>query len=121
MGSIVVLQVPPGSIVFMQGIVVDTEDGMDRVLTALRRAAGHDQFAVITDDGDGEVEVWGADVDIMAKLAEHGLGICGHVVIEMGGGARGADGRHHFTDVPMKCVLPLRHEGDHDYRHIGPS
>lgn len=75
-----VLQVPPGSILVLSNVTGPNYGGRpgddDRqflhgVVTEVKRAAGHERFAVLVLNGEhGTADVWGPDTDIEQALIE---------------------------------------------------
>lgn len=64
--------VEPGSLVVLPAAYVparEESEVMDTIVAAVMVAAGHRQFAVLW-IGDGAVEVWGPDVDLVQKVRE---------------------------------------------------
>lgn len=56
-----------GSIVVLRDVEFDG-DVMAGVVESMRDLVGHDRFLVIALAGDGDLETWGPDVDLRAKL-----------------------------------------------------
>lgn len=73
MASISVHPIPEHSIILLKGIdFKDDGEGIERLTQIVEKTAGHKNFCIIQqfDDGDGEVEVWGPDTDLEAKIRE---------------------------------------------------
>lgn len=65
----VVGPIPEGGIVLLSGIAPGGEDPewQEHVVDALVDITGHSRFVLLS-PSDGDVEVWGPDVDLKAKL-----------------------------------------------------
>lgn len=67
--DIKVVQVPPRSIVLLRGLAID--DQLPRLVEAFTETLGHRDFVILhARSGDGDIEVWGPDVDLKAKVRE---------------------------------------------------
>lgn len=60
--------VPEGSVLVLTGL--NLGDEMPVLLDEIRRVAGHNQFTIIYAPNEAELEVWGPDVDLAAKVEE---------------------------------------------------
>lgn len=58
-----------GSIVVLRDVEFEP-DVMAGVVESMRDLVGHDRFLVVALAGDGDLETWGPDVDLRAKLEE---------------------------------------------------
>jgi hypothetical protein len=68
-----VVQVPEGSVILLTGVYGSEVDGWsfeDQMVREVTRAAGHDRFTIISVVDDVDIEVWGPDVDLAAKVRE---------------------------------------------------
>jgi hypothetical protein len=71
--DIKVVQVPEGSVLLLTGMAFAADDdgsGIARLSEAIEAAVGHRQFVTIVSDVDGDIEVWGPDVDLKAKVEQ---------------------------------------------------
>ena len=69
MAAVEVHEIPPGSLVALRGVEL-TEASADRLVQALTDRIGHDQFVLLTVADDADVEVWGPDTDVRARLEQ---------------------------------------------------
>lgn len=67
MAAAEVHQVPPGSIVVLRDVVLDGDAGA-MLTTELANMLGHSKFLLLTTVHGGDVEVWGPDDDLTAKV-----------------------------------------------------
>lgn len=63
------VKVPVGSVLVLSGVEFGG-DSLDDFADEVERACAHRQFAILVVDDGGEVEVWGPDVDLKAKVQE---------------------------------------------------
>lgn len=71
------VQVLPGSVLVLTGVDFGVDefaplgrDPLSELADEIERAAGHRLFVILQVDDGGEVEVWGPDVDLKAKVQE---------------------------------------------------
>jgi len=64
----VVGPVTEGSIVVLSGVDVGMHG--KEIVEVVRQMAGHDQFAVLWLSDGGDVEVWGQDTDVKARVQQ---------------------------------------------------
>lgn len=63
--------VPEGSVLVLTGVDLhEMPDQLSLFVDEIRRVAGHNRFVVIHAQDDAELEVWGPDVDLRAKVEE---------------------------------------------------
>lgn len=73
MASISIHPIPEHSIIFLQGVdFKDDGEGMKSLLEIVEKTAGHKNFCVLQhfEDNKANVEVWGPDTDLEAKIRE---------------------------------------------------
>lgn len=58
-----------GSIVVLRNVEFDPEI-MAGVVETMKDIAGHDRFLVLALAGDGDLETWGPDVDLRARVVD---------------------------------------------------
>lgn len=69
-------QILPGSVVVLTGFkweAGDTDESapfMEALVNEIQRATGHGQFVILHLGEDADVEVWGPDTDLKAKVDE---------------------------------------------------
>ena len=69
-----VLEAPPGSVIVLKDVLLTDPDDVEydanlrHMLHTLYEALGHEQFAVITIEGDSDVQCWGPDADLKARI-----------------------------------------------------
>lgn len=75
--SVEVLPVPEGSIIVLRNVAFGgDDDAINNVVESLREGLGHDKFVMLHLNDGGEVDVWGPDVDVAAKIRDL-LGLAG--------------------------------------------
>jgi hypothetical protein len=62
--------VEPGSVILLTGVVLGEPELMTDALETIAEAVGHTQFVLIQAEEGADVEVWGPDVDLKAKVEQ---------------------------------------------------
>jgi hypothetical protein len=65
-----VVQVPEGSVILLTGVHVPEIEGDESFEYRMVRASGHDRFTILSVPDGADIEVWGPDVDLAAKVRE---------------------------------------------------
>lgn len=72
-----VLPVPEGSIIVLRNFPISLDaHAVNDLVESVRVGLGHDKFVMLHLNDGGEVEVWGPDVDVAAKIRDL-LGLAG--------------------------------------------